>query len=213
MILAVAAACTAPPEPTMPEPTIPEVDVSDIVAVFDGLAAAEAYHFEVAREGPPFPLDVLPGLGASQLEGTFVAPDSLAGSVTGSIGPIALTVPMIQIADRIWVENPLAGRWEEFSTAELVDVAGLVATDGVPELVLDDLTDLERGTDGTLTGTLDTGRISERSGGVVGAGNTTATVVATDGSIGIRFVDPVEPEATWVVVIGPETTPIVVSEP
>lgn len=204
------AACSSSPEPTATEPT---VDVSDITATFDTLVAAEAYRFDVTREGPPFPIDVFPGLGASRLAGTFVTPAALSGTVTGGIGPMTLTVPIVQVADTIWLENPLTGGWEELAAASLVDVAGLVATDGVPRLVFDDLTDLERGEDGTITGTLDTTRISQRSGGVVGVGSTTATVAVADDVLGIRFADPQDQAATWVVSIGPPTDPIGISAP
>jgi hypothetical protein len=170
--------------------------------MLEAVAAADAYRFVVERTGPPLVFDVVPGLGVSRIEGLFERPDRVAADVAGSFGPLAVTLPLVQVGADLWIRMPFGGGWERWAVDELVDVAGLVGDVAFMEQVVEDVSVLEVAADRT-SGRIDTTTLAAAAEGVVGGGTADLEVTAVGGVVWLAFVDPVDPSVSWRIGLGP----------
>lgn len=181
------------------DPVPPEPPAGPIAEMLEAVAAADAYRFIVERTGPPLVFDAVPGLGVSRIDGLFERPDRVAADVAGSLGPLAVTLPLVQVGADLWIRVPFGGEWERWAVDELVDVAGLVA---FMEQVVEDVRVLEVAADRT-SGRIDTTTLAAASEGVVGAGTADLEVTSVGGVVWFAFVDPVDSSVSWRIGLGP----------
>ena len=181
------------------DPVPPEPPAGPIAEMLEAVAAADAYRFIVERTGPPLVFDAVPGLGVSRIDGLFERPDRVAADVAGSLGPLAVTLPLVQVGADLWIRVPFGGEWERWAVDELVDVAGLVA---FMEQVVEDVRVLEVAADRT-SGRIDTTTLAAASEGVVGGGTADLEVTAVGGVVWLAFVDPVDSSVSWRIGLGP----------
>ena len=116
---------TATPLPT-PSPTpdplsgVPEGSAEEILeAAFAALGDASSFHFamdatvaiEVSGFGVQLPIS---------FAGDFLAPDSIGGVATVSLGLATLQSEIILIGDSVYATNPATGRWEANPAPDLL---------------------------------------------------------------------------------------------
>ena len=75
--------------------------------------AQKSFHFKLNVENPPASTS---GLSLTFADGDVVVPDRLKAKVAGTFSGIPITSRVVFAGPRQFLENPLTGKWQSFST-------------------------------------------------------------------------------------------------
>lgn len=182
-------------------PTLEPSEVVGIVA--DTIGSTPSLRFQITLEGPGVELEE--GITLAQLDGAYSAPTSATTEARVQVLGLTASIDIVTIGERAWQKAPLETEFTELAAGQApFSASELFAPDGIPAILRDDLTALERPDDqagqieafpgetydiivGRITGT----RIDELTSGLVQA----------DGA------------AVWIYVTGGEARRIVIAEP
>jgi len=108
LVLALAlAACGGNDEPEGPAPR------TIVQRATAKTAAQKSFHFNLNVENPPSSSS---GLSLTFADGDLVVPDHLKAKVAGTFAGIPLTSQIVFAGQRQFLENPITGKWQSFST-------------------------------------------------------------------------------------------------
>jgi hypothetical protein len=151
------AACGGNDEPDGPTPQ------SIVTRATARTGEQKSFHFKLNVENPPAGSS---GLSLTFADGDLIVPDRLKANVAGTFAGIPLTSKIVFAGSRQFLENPLTGRWQSFSTetspiAFFSPAKGvLTAIRGVRDLELDGTRTVDGVETYHLTGTVEARELS-----------------------------------------------------
>lgn len=138
-----AVSCSGGEDDTAPTSVV-ETAASLSERAADAMAAVESLHFSITRSGASVALDPAGLLMFESAEGRYGAPSSADALITVTALGNRLEVGAIAIDGRLWVTEPLTGRWDEATDLITFDPAALFgAEQGLPAVLRDGLSDTE----------------------------------------------------------------------
>jgi len=137
-IALLAAACgggqaTSPPEPS--------TDVDALIAqAADAMTRLQTARFTMERTGAPVEVA---GLEFVSAEGQYAAPAAALALLQVRVSDLSVEVGTIAIEERVWLTNPLTGRWEEIPEGTGFNIAIIFDAEvGWVPLLTEDLSDI-----------------------------------------------------------------------
>lgn len=178
----------------------PPSAADELAAAAERLAEASSFTFVIARDGEPVDVEAIAGLAVAAIEGTYVAPDRAAGIADARLGPLAASVDYTAVGPDLWFTNPLTGALDRYDAAAVLDIPAVL--EALPTIVAEDVAEVVvEPVDGVsvIRGELDTSRLAEVSGGIVGSGVTAlrGTLDADGVLASVVFEDPAEIGTSW----------------
>ncbi len=100
-------------EPT-PSPSPAPANVDAVLQQSgEAMAGLKTFRFSLRHPSGATPLDLLPGLGIQEVDGSVVNPDRLEASFGGAFGSLYVESRLISVDGKSYLTNPLSGRWEQ----------------------------------------------------------------------------------------------------
>lgn len=129
----VVSGCTAASEPPPPADVV-RTDAAD------AMLAVTSAHFTIERDGAPLRIS---GLVFSSATGDFAAPDSARAVLEVAAGDITARLGTVAIAERVWLTDPITGRWNELDAGTGFNPAIVFDPDiGWSAILRDDMADV-----------------------------------------------------------------------
>ena len=132
------------------------------------MAAIETAAFSISREGAPISIS---GLEFSSATGVYAAPDRAEAVLEVRAGDVTARLGTIAIGERVWLTDPVSGRWNELDAGTGFNPAVVFDRDGGwPAILGQDMADAEAdGYDArtvVLTGTVSAERVAVLTAGL-----------------------------------------------
>lgn len=206
------AACAEPVPPAPP----PESLRADAAAA---MAAVETASFSISRDGAPIAIS---GLEFSSATGAYAAPDRSEAILEVKAGDVTARLGTIAIGDRVWLTDPVSGRWNELEPGTGFNPAVVFATaEGWPAILQDDMTDADSsGHDGStvrFTGTVSAERVGVLTAGLAEPQPTQVEMLIDRSTFRLRRVtfDTTGPDgvSSWTIELTAYDEPVAVEAP
>ena len=169
-------------EPAPEATATPSISPLEIAAhAADAMLAVESLHFKIERDGALVYIDENQMLAFKRARGDFALPDDLQAIVRVITVFTPVDIGMIVLGDKQYATDPITGQWDrlppewgEFNLAVLFDpevgLQGLLK-DGIRDLALEGVEDVDEQAHYRLTGRVDGERISAATMGFIGDGD------------------------------------------